>query len=55
MTPEQWNESARMFNFEQITVLRNLFRQGISGNLFLRRRQLEIMLKMLLWISRVIW
>lgn len=34
MTPEQWNESARMFNFEQITVLRNLFRQGISGNLF---------------------
>lgn len=34
MTPEQWNESARVFNFEQVTVLRNLFRQGILGNLF---------------------
>lgn len=34
ITREQWLESARMFNFEQITIFRNLFRQGIAGYLF---------------------
>lgn len=30
----QWQESARMFNYEQITIFRRLFREGISGHLF---------------------
>lgn len=31
---DQWTESARIFNFEQITIFRNLFRQGIAGYRF---------------------
>ncbi|ANB14813.1 histone acetyltransferase TRA1 [Sugiyamaella lignohabitans] len=33
-TPALWQESARMFNYEQITIFRRLFREGISGHLF---------------------
>ncbi|RDW26905.1 hypothetical protein B0I72DRAFT_92085 [Yarrowia lipolytica] len=29
-----WNESARLFNFEQITIFRKLFEEGIKGHLF---------------------
>lgn len=31
---QQWQESARMFSFEQITIFRRLFREGIAGHLF---------------------
>lgn len=31
---QQWQESARVFNFEQITIFRQLFREGIAGHLF---------------------
>lgn len=33
-TPQQWQESARMFNYEQIIIFRQLFREGILGHLF---------------------
>lgn len=33
-TPQQWQESARMFNYEQIVIFRQLFREGILGHLF---------------------
>lgn len=32
--PQQWQESARMFNYEQIVIFRKLFREGILGHLF---------------------
>lgn len=32
--PQVWQESARMFNYEQITIFRKLFREGIMGHLF---------------------
>lgn len=31
---QQWQESARVFNYEQITIFRRLFREGIAGHLF---------------------
>ncbi|CAN6608795.1 transcription-associated protein 1 [Trichomonascus vanleenenianus] len=31
---QQWQESARLFTYEQITIFRQLFREGISGHLF---------------------
>lgn len=33
-TAQQWQESARMFNYEQITIFRQLFREGIAGHQF---------------------
>lgn len=33
-TEQQWQECARVFNYEQITIFRRLFREGISGHLF---------------------
>lgn len=42
---EQWQESARMFNFEEVTILRNLFRQGIAGNLFFASKSAQEYLK----------
>lgn len=33
-SPQQWQESARMFNYEQIVIFRQLFREGILGHLF---------------------
>lgn len=33
-TMPQWQESARMFNFEQIVIFRKLFREGLLGHLF---------------------
>ncbi|ODQ63382.1 hypothetical protein NADFUDRAFT_28952 [Nadsonia fulvescens var. elongata DSM 6958] len=31
---QQWQESARIFNYEQIHIFRKLFREGIAGHLF---------------------
>lgn len=31
---QQWQESARMFNYEQISIFRRLFREGVRGHLF---------------------
>lgn len=38
-TPAQWQESARMFNYEQIAIFRQLFREGITGHLFFSNEQ----------------
>lgn len=32
--PQQWQESARVFNFQQISIFRSLFREGIAGHMF---------------------